>query len=110
MIACSGAGCRQKLYRATDIHGIVSDDGDFSNINSSGLAFVRGAIAQIHADGIARGVDPFCETTSESPVSRSRVKISSRYLFLLLLLRKWGETPFKKKHTHTHNTHTHAHL
>jgi len=62
-LACAGAGCHAKAFRATDIQGIVSTTGEISEFGrSDNFEFARGKIRRIFDAGVAEGVDAFCET------------------------------------------------
>lgn len=61
-IACSGAGCYPKLFRAADIHGLVSEDRQYVDVNRSDLSWINQRIQKIFDDSQVSGKDLFCET------------------------------------------------
>lgn len=62
-LSCSGAGCHSKVFRAADIRGLVSDDGQYKYMsNTSDLSFVTYRIQHIFDESKAMGKDLFCET------------------------------------------------
>lgn len=63
-LACAGAGCHPKLFRAADIHGLISDDRQYVEVNISDFGWINDKLSKIFEDGKASGLDLFCETTA----------------------------------------------
>ncbi|KAJ8609471.1 hypothetical protein CTAYLR_005458 [Chrysophaeum taylorii] len=61
-LVCSGAGCHPKLFRAADIHGLVSEDRQYVDVNLSDFSWITKRIQEIFENGKANNRDDFCET------------------------------------------------
>lgn len=61
-LKCNGAGCKPKLFRAADIHGLVSEDKQYVDVDTSNFTWITARLEQIFQSGKQQDLDVFCET------------------------------------------------